>query len=467
MNFTALNKFGHRVHTFFIPEGYRIDEETFRKSRVFINTTLITALFAVFFLGNAVMFEMPMATIAMIVCSMLFFSFAWMLRAGVPFGVCTNAYIGLGVIATTWDTYWAGGLDSIHTPWFVFPAIGTLLISTVRESRIWLVVSLCILFAFGFGTISGYQFPNELGPKYHSWMQLSAYAGLIVILFIVVLVVENAYQRSLKRLEETLASLRKSQEQLIYQEKMASLGQLIAGIAHEIQNPLNFVNNFSTVSKDLLNDLHEAKTDREREELMRAVVENLGRIEQHGKRADNIVKRMLLHSRAQAGEKQQTDINRLCDESITLAFQNARVNNPDFKCMIRKNYSAAAVTAEVAPQEISRVLLNLLDNAFYSVNLKRAQKEEANEAYEPSVTVTTSAVTGFVSFSIHDNGEGATADVLENIFQPFFTTKPAREGTGLGLSICYDIVKAHGGEIRAESREHEGTTMIVTLPVNA
>ncbi|HEU4718719.1 MAG TPA: HAMP domain-containing sensor histidine kinase [Bacteroidia bacterium] len=463
MTFPGVKKFTGNLHTFFIPEKYRSDEETFRKCKVFINTTLITTIFAIFFLGNAVLFHMPMATIAMICCSVLFFSFAWMLRAGVPFRVCTNAYIALGVIATAWDTYWAGGLNSIHTPWFVFPAIGTLLIGTIRESRFWLVVSLAILGAFGVGALRGYPFPNELGPDYYSWMQLSAYAGLIVILFIVVLVVENAYQKSLHRREAALESLRKSQVQLIHQEKMASLGQLIAGIAHEIQNPLNFVNNFSFVSKDMLDDLREAKTEEERNDLIRLLSENLDRIEQHGKRADGIVKRMLMHSRTQPGERQETDINRLCDEAIALAFQNARVNNPDFKSAIEKNYSEQPVVVNAVPQEISRVILNLLDNAFYSVNRKRMEKAAAGEAYQPSVSVTTAAGNKSVSFAIRDNGDGVAPGILGNIFQPFFTTKPAKEGTGLGLSICYDIVKAHGGEIRAESTEHEGTTMTVTL----
>ncbi|HET6991583.1 MAG TPA: HAMP domain-containing sensor histidine kinase, partial [Bacteroidia bacterium] len=436
-----------------------------RKCKVFINTTLITTVFAIFFLGNAIMFRMPMATLSMIVCIILFFSFAWLLKLGAPVKVCTNAYIALGMGATAWDAYWAGGLDSIHTPWFVFPAIGTLLIGSIRESRFWLVISLIVIGCFGTAAIRGYKFPNELGPEYHNWMAVSAYAGLIVILFVVVLVVENAYQKSLKKREAALESLRKSQVQLIHQEKMASLGQLIAGIAHEIQNPLNFVNNFSFVSKDMLEDLKEAKTEEERAELIALISENLSRIEQHGKRADSIVKRMLMHSRTQPGDKQVTDVNRLCEEALALAYQNAKVSIPDFKSAIEKKYTGSPSSVNVVPQEISRVLLNLLDNAFYSVNLKRTQKETTGKEYNPSISIRTISENNTIRIVIKDNGIGIPSLIIDQIFQPFFTTKPAKEGTGLGLSICYDIIKAHGGDIKAESTENESAEFTIVLPI--
>ena len=180
MKNSGISRFVNKVHLFFIPGKYRNDEEVFRKCKVFVNTTLITTIFAIFFLGNAIMFEMPMATISMIICTVLFFSFAWLLKAGVPYSICTNLYIALGVGATAWDAYWAGGLDSIHTPWFVFPAIGTLLIGSIRESRIWLVISLLIIGIFGTAAITGYKFPNELGPEYHNLMAISGLAGLVM-----------------------------------------------------------------------------------------------------------------------------------------------------------------------------------------------------------------------------------------------------------------------------------------------
>jgi signal transduction histidine kinase len=465
MILTGIGKATDNLHAFFIPAKYRQDDEVYRKCKIFINTTLLTSLFALFFLGNAILFEMPKATAAMITCVLLFFSFAWMLKYGVPFRVCTNSYIALGMFATAWDAYWAGGLNSIHTPWFVFPAIGAILIGTVKEGRTWLIISVAFILAFGLGALLGYQFPNELADKYHDAMQLSGLAGLIVILFLVVLVVEKAYQNSLKKLEAAMDSLRRSQEQLIHQERLALLGQMIAGIAHEIQNPLNFVNNFSSVSRDLLGELKDAKTEEERENALQLLSENLGRIELHGKRVDTIVKEMLMHSRTSPGEKQLSDINKICEEAMTYAYQNMKSTNPNFAGEVVKEYAPAALNAKVIPQEISRVVLNLLDNAFYSVNQKHKQGAGKNGEYTPAVSLLTKMNGHHITIIVKDNGAGISQQNLDSIFQPFFTTKPAREGTGLGLSISYDIVKAHGGEIVAKSKENEFAEFTVTLPV--
>jgi signal transduction histidine kinase len=461
---TGFGKITDHLHQFFIPSKYKSEEEVYRKVKIFINTTLLTSIFALFFLGNAILFQMPMATIAMIVCCILFFSFAWMLRFGIPFRICSNCYIALGIIATTWDAYWAGGLSSIHMPWFVFPAIGAILIGTVNEGRIWLFVSVAIVLVFGISAFSGYKFPNELGDKFHDAMALSALAGLIVILFLVVLVVEKAYQNSLKRLEEAMESNRKTQAQLIHQERLALLGQMIAGIAHEIQNPLNFVNNFSSVSKELLEDFKEAKTKEEQEQIILLLDENLSRIEQHGKRVDGIVKEMLVHSRIHPGEKQVTNINRLCEEALSLAYQNLKATMPDFDGTIERKFSTLETNAKVIPQEISRAVLNLLENAIYSVNQKKRMKISQQEEYHPAISLTTQVIGDSIVISVKDNGNGIPAHVAENIFKPFFTTKPPREGTGLGLSISYDIIKSHGGEIKAESVENENALFTIVLP---
>jgi|GEM_PF-1301775 len=461
MMLAGLKKFADNAHLFFIPVSYRSDDVVFRKCKIFINTTLLTSVFALFFLGNAILFEMPMATRSMIVCAVLFFSFAWMLKLGVPFKVCTNLYIALGVSATAWDAYWAGGLHSIHTPWFVFPAIGAILIGSVRQGVFWMIVSALVVLAFGAATFAGYRFPpNELGPDYIDAMGLSALLGLIVILFLVVHVVESAYQAGLKKLEAALHSLRKSQQQLVHQEKLASLGKMSAGIAHEIQNPLNFVNNFASVSKELLDELKEAQSEEDREQIVKLLTENLSRIEQHGRRAESIVKDMLMHSSRTPGEKQLSDITRICDEALSLACQSAKAGIPDFEFSIDKKYSPAQVL--VIPQEISRVVLNLLNNSIYSVNQK---SKFIGAAYRPSISVSTQVSGSAVLITVRDNGMGISPEHMNDIFQPFFTTKPTREGTGLGLSISYDIVKAHGGEIKAESSEKENATFTVSLPL--
>jgi two-component system, NtrC family, sensor kinase len=268
------------------------------------------------------------------------------------------------------------------------------------------------------------------------------------------------------QLEQAMTDLKKSQQQLIQSEKLASLGQLTAGIAHEIQNPLNFVNNFSHFSNDLIKEIKEAKTDEERNEIMGELEVNLEKIHHHGKRADSIVKNMLEHSRKSSGEKQPVDLNALCNEYFNLAFHGMRANNAEFNCTIEKNLAPDLPKANVIPQDISRVLINLFNNAFYSVKEKSLKAAANSEnTYAPCVCLATQSLNNSITISIKDNGTGIPEAIKEKIFLPFFTTKPTGQGTGLGLSLSYDIVKAHGGDITVNSKEGEGAEFVVTLPV--
>ncbi len=270
--------------------------------------------------------------------------------------------------------------------------------------------------------------------------------------------------------EEALSVLQATQKQLVQAEKMASLGELTAGIAHEIQNPLNFVNNFSEVSKELLDEMREAieKGDAEEaKEIMNDVIQNLEKINHHGKRADGIVKGMLQHSRSSSGVKEPTDINALADEYLRLAYHGLRAKDKSFNATLKTEFDDTIGNINVIPQDIGRVILNLITNAFYAVDEKKKQQPPG---YEPTVTVTTrklntSSGEAGVVISVNDNGNGITRHVIDKIFQPFFTTKPTGQGTGLGLSLSYDIVKAHGGELKVETTEGEGSGFIITLPV--
>jgi len=292
---------------------------------------------------------------------------------------------------------------------------------------------------------------------------------IFLILGIVLLVILSGitYSRfvvkkqSNKKLEQAYHELRDTQEQLVRQEKLASLGQLTAGIAHEIKNPLNFVNNFSETSGEILDELQSASSAEERNQLIGELKNNLEKISHHGKRADGIVTNMLNHSRTSTGEKQLTDINQLCDEFFVLAYHGMKANYPEFNCKLEKNLSPDLIKAEVVPQNVSRVLLNLFNNAFYAVK-ERLQKEKN---YSPVVSIITKSFDHTISISVRDNGSGINNEIKEKIFEPFFTTKPTGQGTGLGLSISYDIVKAHGGELKVESKENEFTEFIFTLPV--
>jgi len=282
-----------------------------------------------------------------------------------------------------------------------------------------------------------------------------------------------------KAIEETNAALQKSlddlkaaQTQLIQSEKMASLGELTAGIAHEIQNPLNFVNNFSEVSTELvdeMNDEIEKGNLEDAKQIAQDLRQNLEKINHHGKRAGEIVKGMLQHSRSSSGVKELTDINALCDEYLRLSYHGLRAKDKSFNATIKTDFDNSIGKINIIPQDIGRVVLNLLTNAFYAVD----EKKKLNiPAYEPTVTISTNCsplpwrgVGGEVQITVSDNGNGIPQKILDKIFQPFFTTKPTGQGTGLGLSLSYDIVKAHGGELKVDTKEGEGSVFIIQLPV--
>ncbi|MFZ1799209.1 MAG: ATP-binding protein, partial [Chitinophagaceae bacterium] len=271
-----------------------------------------------------------------------------------------------------------------------------------------------------------------------------------------------------------LLDLKSTQSQLIQSEKMASLGELTAGIAHEIQNPLNFVNNFSEVSNELIDEMKaELATGNQKQamEIADDIKQNLEKINHHGKRADAIVKGMLQHSQSSTGKKEPTDINALADEYLRLAYHGLRAKDKSFNATLKTDFDESIGKVNIIPQDIGRVILNLITNAFYAVDEKNKMHIEN---YEPTVTVRTSQtppspnLSGLaggrgVIISVSDNGNGIPEAIKEKIFQPFFTTKPTGQGTGLGLSLAYDIVKAHGGELKVETQKGLGTTFIIQL----
>jgi len=268
------------------------------------------------------------------------------------------------------------------------------------------------------------------------------------------------------KIELALSELKATQSQLIQSEKMASLGELTAGIAHEIQNPLNFVNNFSEINKELVDEL---KTELATGNMQLAIdiadtiKENEDKINHHGRRADAIVKGMLQHSRTSSGQKEPTDVNRLADEYLRLAYHGLRAKDKLFNAKIETNFDESLEKINVIREDIGRVILNLINNAFYTVH-ERQRLEGAG--YEPTVTVSTAKQNGNVAIKVEDNGKGIPQEIMNKIFHPFFTTKPTGQGTGLGLSLAYDIVKAHGGELKVETTEEEGSKFIVEIPTS-
>ena len=307
--------------------------------------------------------------------------------------------------------------------------------------------------------------------------------GMIVLVLLFAGIVYYRYKMKQKAnavLEKTLTDLRSTQAQLIQSEKMASLGELTAGIAHEIQNPLNFVNNFSEVNSELIEELiiknEKLKIeDEEINELLSDIKANEQKINHHGKRADAIVKGMLQHSRSSSGVKESTDINALCDEYLKLSYHGLRAKDKSYNATMKTDFDNSIGNINIIPQDIGRVLLNLINNAFYATGERRKTE---GEGFEPTVSISTSSIQPpselaptsrggrSVQIKVSDNGGGIPQKILDKIFQPFFTTKPTGQGTGLGLSLSYDIIKAHGGELKVETKEGEGSEFIVRLPTS-
>jgi two-component system NtrC family sensor kinase len=309
---------------------------------------------------------------------------------------------------------------------------------------------------------------REKQSKQQKIVQFVTLAGLLIVIgFSIILWRNNRQkQKAYTRLEQQQIQLKATQTQLVQSEKMASLGELTAGIAHEIQNPLNFVNNFSEINKELIDELqHELMSGKivDAISISNDIKSNEEKINHHGKRADAIVKGMLQHSRSSSGIKEPTDINALADEYLRLAYHGLRAKDKSFNATMVTDFDPAIGKINVLPQDMGRVILNLITNAFYSVSDK---KRSAMEGYEPTVSVSTKKEKDKVLISVKDNGNGVPQKVVDKIFQPFFTTKPTGEGTGLGLSMSYDIItKGHGGELIVESQEGEYAIFKIILPV--
>jgi signal transduction histidine kinase len=322
--------------------------------------------------------------------------------------------------------------------------------------------------------------------KQNKQKQNAFLVGLGVLLVIAFILYRNNLQRKKanvllqhqkEKVETTLSDLKATQAQLIQSEKMASLGELTAGIAHEIQNPLNFVNNFSEVNRELIEELKIKNEklkieDEEVNELLKDIKDNEEKINHHGKRADAIVKGMLQHSRISSGQKEPTEINALCDEYLRLAYHGLRAKDKSFNAKIETDFDPAVGSINIVPQDIGRVVLNLINNAFYAVGERQKPARAGTDGvegigYEPLVIISTKKLNDNLEIKIKDNGNGIPKNILDKIFQPFFTTKPTGQGTGLGLSLAYDIVKAHGGEIKVVSKEGEGSEFIIQLPCTA
>jgi signal transduction histidine kinase len=315
-------------------------------------------------------------------------------------------------------------------------------------------------------------------PWWQTWWAYTIFVALFLGLGLVILhyrsqwlkkenrILEERVTQRTVELKKTIEELENTQSQLIHSEKMASLGELTAGIAHEIQNPMNFINNFSEVSIELIDEMHDELDKGDVEEaktISKDIAQNLDKITHHGKRASSIVKGMLEHSRNTSGQKELTDINVLADEYLRLSYHGLRAKNKSFNADFKTDLDETLTKIDVIPQDLGRVLLNLINNAFYAVT--SVPIEEQDKDYKPLVVVSTKKMDDQVVISVKDNGPGIPDDIKEKIFQPFFTTKPTGKGTGLGLSLAYDIItQGHGGALELHTKPGEGTEFSIYIP---
>ena len=457
--------------------------EDLRKQRLVAYAIFITALFAIFYVLVSIITKFQMGILIMS-CCFFWHSLALFLLL---FGLNVNKvahFFGLTATLSIFGcVYYSGGVYSPVFPWLVETPVVLLLIAGKKAGYFWVAISLLLAGLIGVLKLGGHIFPTAYDHSRETFFFLTCNIGLMLIIFSISIIFDNfrvaAYgevTHQKNELQSTLSELKNTQEQLIQAEKMASLGELTAGIAHEIQNPLNFVNNFSEVSQELLDEMKEEIANGEYDEankIVNDVIQNLEKITHHGKRADGIVKGMLQHSRKRTAEKEPTDINKLVDEYLRLAYHGLRAKDKSFNVTLETDFDDSVALVNVIPQDMGRVVLNLITNAFYAVNEKKSAFAKAGKEnnYEPTVWITTrnnqpqeGRRDGAIQIYVRDNGIGIPTNVLNKIFQPFFTTKPTGQGTGLGLSMSYDIIKAHGGELNVETEEGKGTNFTITLP---
>jgi signal transduction histidine kinase len=462
---------------YFIPVQEDTSTEYSRRVRLVAYAIFLTMVFALFYVLVSAISGYYIGLMIMLASWFGYLVLMVLLKSGINVIKIANIFGFTGAASIYGSIYFSGGFESPVLPWLASTPIVLLLIAGKRSGFFWALVSVLIVLAFGLMDYYGFEFPKRYHASKETYFALSSQTGLVLIIFFISIVFENIRKRAFNqvneqknKLELTLSELKATQSQLIQSEKMASLGELTAGIAHEIQNPLNFVNNFSELNTELIEEAEQEIEKGNIPELMailKDLKENELKVGHHGKRAESIVKGMLLHSRRNSGHKEQVDINALADEYLRLSYHGFRAKSSSFAAVFETKFDSSMPHINVNAQDIGRVLLNLINNAFYTVNSKAS---ESSDSYIPVVTVGSlffkeGSESKWVKIYVKDNGPGIHQSIINKIFQPFFTTKPAGQGTGLGLSLSYDIVKAHGGELKVETKVGEGATFIINLPV--
>jgi two-component system, NtrC family, sensor kinase len=456
---------------YFMPARLSSDEANLRSEKIFVSVLLIATLSDLLGINLAIEINIPVLGYLLFVNAAINIFLLLLYKHGLTITVAAHLFLSQHAVSFIIQAYFQGGLMApAPAAFFLLPALAMLILG--KKSAIWWV-GISIVMTTLFLVYESYNGPLPIGydQEKQRIFFFSSLVGTNVTIFLILLVYENSKNRALESIQKKNSDLISAQAQLIQAEKMASLGELTAGIAHEIQNPLNFVNNFSEVNSELIEELEQEVEKGNLDEvkaLAKDIRENEQKINHHGKRADAIVKGMLLHSRSTSGAKEPTDINALAEEYLRLAYHGLRAKDKSFNASLKTDFDESIGKINVIPQDIGRVILNLINNAFYAVDEK--MKSGAGN-YEPTITLTTRRKLpadgrGEVMISVDDNGNGIPQKVLDKIYQPFFTTKPSGQGTGLGLSMSYEIVtKGHGGELKLDTKEGEGSSFTIILPI--
>ena len=455
-----------KLVNYFLPSQLSSDKDNLRTERIFISVLLIAALSDLLGITLAMEINIPVLGYLLFANAAINILLLYLYKNGLSKAVAAHLFLSQHAVSFIIQAYFQGGLMApAPAAFFLLPAVSMLILG--KKSAIWWVgISVLMTTIFLIYESSIGPLPIGYNQEKQRMFFYSSLVGTNVTIFFILLVYENSKNRALESVQKKNADLISTQSQLIQAEKMASLGELTAGIAHEIQNPLNFVNNFSEVNTELIDEM-QLEMDKGNIEDAKAISndikENELKINHHGKRADAIVKGMLLHSRSNSGIKEPSDINALADEYLRLAYHGLRAKDKSFNANLKTDFDESIGKIDIIPQDLGRVVLNLINNAFYAVSEK---KQLPDDTYLPTVTLSTKSLNGKIEIKVADNGNGIPQKVLDKIYQPFFTTKPSGQGTGLGLSMSYEIVtKGHGGELKVETKEGAGTTFTIVLPV--
>lgn len=448
----------------FIPAIRKSSDQALRSERIFVAVLLISALSDLLGIGLVLEMKIPVVDYLLFVNGLITILLLYFYKWGFSKRWTTHFYIFQHIVSFGIQAWFQGGLISpAVASFFLLPAV-TILLLGKNDAAVWFSVTILMITGFYLYEMSSGSPEIVFDESKRIPLFFSGIIGTSVYIFIILVVYENNKNKALAIAHEKNEALRAAQQQIIHSEKMASLGELTAGIAHEIQNPLNFVNNFSEVSSELLDEMSEEIGKGNFADVKAIALDikhNLEKIYHHGQRADGIVKSMLQHSRKSIGKEVETDLNQLADEFLRLAYHGLRARDKSFNVTMLTDYDANLGNIKVVKEDIGRVLLNLISNAFHAV---REKEKKAGAAYEPEVKIKTRAFPDYITIEVRDNGSGVPQAIRNKIFQPFFTTKPAGEGTGLGLSLSYDIIKSHGGKIEVEAEEGNYTNFTIILP---